>query len=238
MKKTILLAIAAILFANFARAIESEYSYYGLSANFNLHIVDNGEGFSMVDEEVMPMVGIDLGFYMQQQLYKNFVLVSGLKYQVTTDWEYKQTSIGKYKLEECNMFLWNHAFVIPVKLGYSMHLPHNWMISFYAGPSLSFNFATTQKFKDNEGNYIKYDYVNGSMKTNILEDEKDADNLKVLKWFDVPFGLGITAKHKYVGIKLEYECGLIDRYNGEYTGKFSKSQWHSHQISLGAVFTF
>ncbi|MCQ2344921.1 MAG: PorT family protein [Paludibacteraceae bacterium] len=240
MKKILLLALAAILSSGYAFSRDKDYTYYGVSFDFGLNFIDNARGFSLVEDvDAFPMEGFDVGFYMQQQLYKRMVLVTGFKYQFSMGNEYSKSSIGQMELDRCDMFMINHAFVIPIKLGFSTPLPRNWFFSVFAGPSLDFNFATTEKLKFKNDTYQKIDWVNGKYKSDIDgEVDETSSELKSLKMFDIPIGFGFTFRHKFVGIKFEYEYGLIDRCKDNVKDNINGAKWNSHQVSLGAVFVF
>lgn len=239
MKRAFLLAVVALLSFEYGFSRDKDYTYYGASVDFGLNFINNGRGFSLIeDADVIPMEGFDIGFYMQQQLYKRMVLVSGFKYQLSVGSEYSQATFGGREIAKCDMFLVNHAFVIPIKLGFSTPLRHEWFFSVYAGPSLDFNFATTEKLKFKGDGYEKYDWVNGKFKSDIDGKKTETNSeLKNLKMFDIPIGFGFTFRRKFIGIKFEYEYGLIDRYKGNFKG-INDAKWHSHQASIGAVFAF
>lgn len=241
MKRVLLLVVVVFLSFEYCFSRDKDYSYYGVSIDLGLSFIDNGCGFSLTDDdiEVLPMGGFDIGFYMQQQLYKRLVLVSGFKYQFSGVSKSSENPFVHMEEEAKDINLINNAFVIPIKIGFSTPLPHNWFFSVYAGPSLDFNFVTTEKYKYRDGTYKKYDWVNGKYRTNRdgQKIRETSSEHKYLKMFDVPIGFGLTFRRKFIGIKLEYEYGLIDRYKGKFED-IDYAQWHSHQASLGVLFVF
>ncbi len=238
MKKSILLAIAAVLFSSHALALGDQYSYYGVTLNYAYSqqkaLVTNPETgiYDMLN-------GFNGGFMFQQQLYKGLVLVSGLQYQFT---------MNKTEDDDADTYLMSHNLRVPVKFGFTTPFAGNWSFTVFGGPSLDFNVAMIGKTKYDNGDYDQYDYVNGVHKFDKegYSDSESDDDYKQFKCFDIPLGIGAIVKYKNFGMKFEYEWGMINRLKGDGTDiidipapkLLEDLEFKTDQFSIGFFYTF
>lgn len=234
MKKSILLAIAAVLFSSHALALGDQYSYYGVTLNY---AYSQQKQLTTKPEmgEYQMLNGFNAGFMFQQQLYKGLVLVSGLQYQFTMNkMDYYHESLG-----EVDLYSMSHNLRVPVKFGFSTPFAGNWSFTVFGGPSLDFNVAYTEKFKNDDGDYLQFDLINGVCKYDIEghSDSKTDDEFKKYNCFDVPLGIGTIVKYKNFGMKFEYEWGMINRLKDN-DDDDDDVKFKTDQFSIGFFYTF
>lgn len=229
MKKTILLAIAAVLFSSHALALGDQYSYYGVTLNYAY-----SQQKQLTTEPEMGnyqmLNGFNAGFMFQQQLYKGLVLVSGLQYQFT---------MNKEEDDDVDSYLMSHNLRVPVKFGFTTPFAGNWSFTVFGGPSLDFNVAMIDKTKYDDGDYVQIDWVNGVHKYDIRgdSDSESDDDYKQLNCFDIPLGIGTIVKYKNFGMKFEYEWGMINRLKDK--DAYSEDiKYKTDQFSIGFFYTF
>lgn len=171
------------------------------------------------------MNGFNAGFMMQNKLYKNLVLLWGLEYQFTMSKEKEDGITDKWM---------NHNIKVPLRFGFSMPFAKKSSATIFFGPSFDFNVATVRKREYGGGDYEQVDYVNGKYKYD-MEGEKDSgsdSDLKQMKFFDVPLGIGVIYKYSHLGIKLQYEWGLVNR------SKEDDYKFKADQFTVGLFFSF
>lgn len=237
MKKSILLAIAAVLFSSHALALGDQYSYYGVTLNYaysqQKQLTTNPERgtYQMLN-------GFNAGFMFQQQLYKGLVLVSGLQYQFTMN----KTEDSSFEMFDYmlygDVYMMSHNLRVPVKFGFSTPFAGNWSFTVFGGPSLDFNVAYIGKTKNEDGDYHQFDLINGVHKYDVNgnSDSESDDDYKQLNCFDIPLGIGTIVKYKNFGMKFEYEWGMINRYHDHDDDDDDK--YKTDQFSIGFFYTF
>lgn len=234
MKKTILLAIAAVLFSSHAMALGDQYTYYGVTLNYAYSQQKNL--FTEPERGTYQMLnGFNAGFMFQQQLYKGLVLVSGLQYQFTVSKNEEDDDL----LLDVDLYTMSHNLRVPVKFGFSTPFAGNWSFTVFGGPSLDFNVAMIEKTKFDNGDYEQYDLVNGVHKYDIKghSDRETDDDYKLLNCFDIPLGIGTIVKYKNFGMKFEYEWGMINRYH-DHDDDDDDAKFKTDQFSIGFFYTF
>lgn len=175
-------------------------------------------------DEMKTMNGFNAGFMMQNKLYKNLVLLWGLEYQFAMSKEKEDGATNKWM---------NHNIKVPLRFGFSMPFAKKSSATIFFGPSFDFNVATVRRH-ENGGDYEQEDYVNGKYKYD-MEGEKDSgsdSDLKTMKFFDLPLGIGIIYKYSHLGIKLQYEWGLLNR------SKEDDYKFKADQFTVGLFFSF
>lgn len=170
------------------------------------------------------MNGFNAGFMMQNKLYKNLVLLCGLEYQFAMSKKKEDGATDKWM---------NHNIKVPLRFGFSMPFAKKSSATIFFGPSFDFNVATINKYEE-DGFKTEINYVNGKYKFD-MEGEKESGSdseFKTMKFFDLPLGIGIIYKYSHLGIKLQYEWGLLNR------SKEDGSKFKADQLTVGLIFSF
>jgi len=230
MKKTIVLAVAAIIFSCNAFSQDRKCSFFGETYNYaytqHKYV---GNAFPELGDYAM-LHGFNVGPILQQQLYKGLVLVTGLQYQFTMYQNGKTSIVGN-----ATEYLMSHNLKVPVKVGYSFLHSDKWTFTFFAGPSLDFNVALVDKTKFEGGNYEQYDLINGKYKYKMgdLKGDFKSNDYKMLSCFDIPLGIGAIIKYDSYGFKFEYEWGLVNRLKNS---ESKNDQFRADQFVIGFFF--
>lgn len=178
-------------------------------------------------DKMKTMNGFNAGFMMQNKLYKNLVLLWGLEYQFAMSKEKEDGTTDKWM---------NHNIKVPLRFGFSMPFAKKSSATIFFGPSFDFNVATVRKREYGGGNYEQTDYVNGKYKSDIKikgeKESKSGSKYKTMKLFDLPLGIGIIYKYSHLGIKLQYEWGLLNR------SKIDNYKFKADQLTVGLIFSF
>lgn len=171
------------------------------------------------------MNGFNAGFMMQNKLYKNLVLLWGLEYQFAMSKEEEGSITDKWM---------NHNIKVPLRFGFSIPFAKKSSATIFFGPSFDFNVSTVRKREYRGGDYEIIDYVNGKYKYDKKGEKgsgSDSD-YKQMKFFDLPLGIGIIYKYSHLGIKLQYEWGLLNR------SKEDDYKFKADQLTVGLFFSF
>lgn len=241
MKKFILLAASALLFfftssAQDSKAGGGDLSYTGFTLNYAYQDIHTDVDFLNAvwdgkDDKLAH--GFNLGFHVQQNLYKGLVIVTGVQYQFTARINDK-VNLERFGLPlDGKVMYFNHNLIVPVKFGYSFKFGGSSSFTVYGGPSLNFIVSTMESAYVNGDNNTYNDWVSGKYVTKISGEKikgKDSDHKK-MGWFDIPMGVGAVVKFGRYGLHFEYEWGLVDRWKGD--GKF-----RADQLTAGLVFAF
>ncbi|MCQ2344922.1 MAG: hypothetical protein MJ002_08455 [Paludibacteraceae bacterium] len=203
------------------------YAYQDVHTNVDdLKAVWNGKDDNLAH-------GFNTGFYVQQNLYKGMVIVTGFQYQFTMRVN-RDVNLISYTLPgKGDIQYFNHNLIVPIKFGYSFKFGGTSCFTAFAGPSLNFLVSTMENLRVNRNNYIYTDYVNGkhTVKTEGSKTTETSSDHKRMTWFDIPMGLGAVVKFGRFGIHFEYEWGLCDRWKN--SGKF-----RTDQMTAGLVISF
>lgn len=209
-------------------------NFIAITANYSFMKIEDNPLIEERDFDKEIMNGFNVGLMAQANLVKGFVLVTGLQYQFTT---YSATvdDDGSFRDE---VSFTNHNIKIPLKLGYSAVFAKKGAFSIFAGPSFDFNVSTQLSSKQYYDGNLEVDYsidfVNGKYKyyeRGEGSSEEKSSDFKMLKLFDVPIGLGALLSYGPVGIRVEYEWGMIDRMK-------SGAPFKPSQLTVGLYYKF
>lgn len=168
------------------------------------------------------MNGFNVGFLMQNRMYKNLVLLWGLEYQFAMSKDKEDGETDKWM---------NHNIKVPLRFGFSMPFAKKSSVTVFFGPSFDFNVATIFRW-EYYGDYGEHDLVNGKYKYKH-DGEKGSESAdKIFGFFDVPLGIGVMYKYNHFGIRLQHEWGLVNR------SKEDEVEYKADQFTVGLFFSF
>lgn len=244
MKKTLFLILSIILFSSLSSAQSislggGDLSYTGFTLNYAyqdvhtdvdvLKTVWSGKGDNLAH-------GFNVGFHVQQNLYKGLILVSGIQYQFTGRINKDIDFVPELLNGNTDVMYFNHNLIVPIKFGYSFKFGGTGCFSIYGGPSLNFIVSTMEHFYVNSDNYLYTDWVNGRYIKELgghKQSGKESD-LKQMGWFDIPLGVGAVVKFGRYGLHFEYEWGMVDRW----LDKDIKGKYRADQLTAGLIVSF
>lgn len=199
-------------------------SFFGFSVNYSmLEAKDNAEGGFPA-----YLHGITAGFVGHSVIYKHIVILSGISYQFGT---------AQLNQRAMNESWYCHSIKVPLKIGLSIPFAKKSALSLYFGPSFDFNISTKRIIANNTDYQTNIDYINGKYESIINDKLSSGQKLdyKVLGFFDVPIGFGAIYQYGHVGLKFEYEWGMLNRYGNKYKNEYSLK---INQLSAGLIVTF
>ena len=226
MKKTLLLALVALLLSAKAFAGGGNHSFTGFSLTYNYMDVKTSCKFESVSgfNDNFMLHGFSAGFIAHQQLVSFLYLTTGVHYQFAM----KQENVtgGDFGV-------YNHNLKVPIKLAFSMAFGKKSGFSIHAGPSLDFMVSTQADYYYDRDNYAYTDMVSGRTVTRVAGYKTTATVSKTLGWFDIPLGVGATLNFGNFGLRFDYEWGMINRSLD--TNSYS---WKADQLTAGLFFIF
>lgn len=203
--------------------LKKALNFNGIALNYCFfETKDDADGFPS------KLNGFTAGFFGQGVLYEYFVALYGVSYQ------FGVSAVGA---AAGNPIWFYHNFKVPLKLGVSFPFGNKCLVSLFFGPSLDFNVSTRQNITYNSNYKTSIDYVLGKYEQNYGSKKysETKSDYKALDFFDVPIGVGAIFKCGHVGLKFEYEWGMLNRYNSTYKNNYSLK---INQLSVGLIVAF
>ena len=222
MARFILIALLALASSNLYAQFGVQVGYVYMPSNGNLRLGNPWGEFSGTTRNHGFNVGLTYEFRLRGHLgMQTAALYSFAGGRV------RETRIidGLNNLPAVQLTVSRYQFLeLPVRVTYSLPVTNEFRFFFFGGPS--FSYALSGRARSQLGNFFQFN--NGEF-YNVYEDFGD-----VLSPFELRVGGGLGVHYQNYRIRIGYDQGLLNLYNG--TGRGKSLRRSQFSISFGYVF--